>query len=88
MGAPEGRNIVILANGRTHPLVLASNSHSPGIALCRPVLKLYPSAEGMRHDETRGWVFRFAQKINRKIAGDATLHPSAASVFLKWSSTI
>ena len=34
----------------------------------------YPAADGMQHDECRGLVFRYANKIDRKIDTDATLH--------------
>jgi uncharacterized protein (DUF2235 family) len=45
------------------------------------VLKLYPLADGMQHDECRGWTFRFARKINRGIPVDATLHGSVYERF-------
>jgi T6SS, Phospholipase effector Tle1-like, catalytic domain len=45
------------------------------------VLQLYPAADGMQHDECRGLVFRYAQKIDRKIPTDAPLHSSVYERF-------
>ena len=47
-----------------------------GLIADKTVLQLYPSSDGMQHDETKSSVFRFAAKINRKIAHDAILHES------------
>ena len=44
--------------------------------LDRNVLKLYPSATGIQHDETRGWAFRFGKRLLRGIKPDAELHPT------------
>jgi uncharacterized protein (DUF2235 family) len=45
------------------------------------VLKIYPSAKGMQHDETKGIVFKYAKKIHRIPVKDATLHPSVGERF-------
>jgi uncharacterized protein (DUF2235 family) len=52
-----------------------------GLKVDRNVLKLYPSAFGMQHDETRGLAFRFAKKIVRKIKDEAPLHPTVLDRF-------
>ncbi|MCT8327942.1 DUF2235 domain-containing protein [Albidovulum sediminis] len=52
-----------------------------GLKVDRTVLQLYPSPAGMQHDETRGWVFRYAGKINRSIVHEAPLHPSVIERF-------
>jgi uncharacterized protein (DUF2235 family) len=46
------------------------------LLLDRTVLQARPSADGPQHDETRGSVFRFAGKVDRDPAADATLHPT------------
>jgi len=45
------------------------------------VLRLYPSPDGMQHDETKSSIFRFGCKINRKVRHDATLHLSVYERF-------
>ena len=45
------------------------------------VLKLYPSAAGMQHDESRGRLFKYAKKIDRALVKDATLHPTVLERF-------
>lgn len=47
----------------------------------RSVLKLYPSAAGMQHDESRGRLFKYAKKIDRALVKDATLHPTVHERF-------
>jgi hypothetical protein len=39
------------------------------------------SPDGMQHDECRGFLFRFARKIDRSIPHDAKLHPSVYDRF-------
>lgn len=46
-----------------------------GVTIDRSALKLYPSPDGIQHDECRGWTFRFAKKHSRTIPNDGTLHP-------------
>ena len=45
------------------------------------VLKPYPDAAGMQHDETRGIPFKWLPKIDRKIPVDAPLHPTVLQRF-------
>jgi hypothetical protein len=45
------------------------------------VLRVYPSAAGMQHDECRGRLFKYAKKIDRSLVKDATLHPSVYERF-------
>jgi uncharacterized protein (DUF2235 family) len=45
------------------------------------VLRLYPSAAGMQHDESQGRLFKYAKKINRQLVPNATLHPSVFERF-------
>jgi uncharacterized protein (DUF2235 family) len=52
-----------------------------GLRADQAVLRLYPATEGMQHDECREMVFRFANKINRQILPDATLHASVEERF-------
>lgn len=47
-----------------------------GLKVDASVLQLYPSADGMQHDECRSGVFQYAKKKNRPLPVDATLHPS------------
>jgi hypothetical protein len=52
-----------------------------GLKIDTSVLHLFPSADGMQHDECRGLLFRFFRKINREIPADATLHQSVYARF-------
>ncbi len=45
------------------------------------VLRLYPSAAGIQHDECRGWLFKYAKQIDRILVTDATLHPTVYDRF-------
>lgn len=45
------------------------------------VLKPYPDATGMQHDETRGIPFKWFAKINRAIPDEAPLHPTVIERF-------
>lgn len=45
------------------------------------VLRLFPSAKGMQHDETRGIVFKYAARMDRTPVPTATLHPSVLKRF-------
>lgn len=62
--------------------MLSEASKVPGgLQVDRSVLRTYPSATGMQHDETRGWAFRFGKKIDRKINPQAPLHPTVIARF-------
>ena len=52
-----------------------------GLLFDSSVLKPYPSAKGMQHDETKSFAFRFAAKIVREINPEAPLHPSVIERF-------
>lgn len=52
-----------------------------GLQVDGSVLKPYPSAKGMQHDETRGILFRYAGKIERAPVAGAPLHPSVKERF-------
>lgn len=52
-----------------------------GLKVDAAVLRLYPDATGMQHDETRKGVFRFARKRIRDIRHDASLHPTVLQRF-------
>ena len=44
-----------------------------GIIVDETVLRTYPDAAGVQHDETKSLAFRFAAKIDRNIPTDAPL---------------
>jgi uncharacterized protein (DUF2235 family) len=52
-----------------------------GLLVDQSVLKLYPYASGMQHDETKSWLFKLGKKIDRKIDPKARLHPTAIERF-------
>ena len=52
-----------------------------GLQVDDSVLKVFPSALGMQHDETRSWAFRFGSKIDRQINPDAPLHATVLERF-------
>ncbi len=52
-----------------------------GLIVDRSVLKLYPSAGGMQHDETRSGVFKYAKRFIRPLKEDAPLHPTVIERF-------
>ncbi len=54
---------------------------SVGLAYDPAVLRLYPDALGMQHDETKRIPFRWLAKIDRKIADDAPLHDTVIERF-------
>jgi len=62
-------------------MVEAAETIPDGLKIDRSVLRTYPSADGMHHDEGRGLMFRFTNKINRKIDANAVLHPSVYDRF-------
>ena len=62
-------------------MIEAAQKIPDGLKIDQSVLRLYPAADGMQHDECRGIVFRFANKIDRKIDTDATLHSSVYERF-------
>lgn len=47
-----------------------------GIKVDRSVLRLFPSSQGMQHDECRSLAFRYAGRLTRTIESDAMLHDS------------
>ncbi len=47
-----------------------------GLKIDRSVLRLYPDALGMQHDEMRALAFRFARTLTREIKPQAKLHDS------------
>lgn len=51
------------------------------LAIDASVLHVAGRADGMQHDETRGFVFRWAKKTLRDPVPDATLHPSVLARF-------
>lgn len=52
-----------------------------GLACDPSVLRCYPSATGMQHDEAKSSIFRFARKKVRVPDHDAPLHPSVIERF-------
>lgn len=62
-------------------MVEAAQSVPGSLQLDQSVLRTYPSALGMQHDETRNLAFRFAKKIDRKIHPDAIVHPTVYERF-------
>jgi uncharacterized protein (DUF2235 family) len=52
-----------------------------GLKLDWSVLRLYPDARGMQHDEARGLAFRLARRHVRGIKADAPLHESVLERF-------
>lgn len=52
-----------------------------GIQHDTSVLRPYPDARGMQHDETRTGVFRLAKRKARHLRDDAPLHPSVIERF-------
>ena len=55
-------------------MVDAAQSVPDGIEIDPAVLKLYPSATGMQHDEAKRGLFSLARKITRRIPPEAILH--------------
>lgn len=49
---------------------------SVGLTYDPNVLRLYPDALGMQHDETRGIPFKWLAKIDREVPDKAPLHPT------------
>jgi uncharacterized protein (DUF2235 family) len=62
-------------------MVEAAQSAPGNLQLDNNVLRTYPSALGMQHDETRSLAFRFAKKIDRKINPEAIVHPTVYERF-------
>ena len=54
---------------------------SVGLTYDSDVLKLYPDANGMQHDETKRIPFKFLAKIDRDIPVDAPLHDTVLQRF-------
>jgi hypothetical protein len=52
----------------------AAQAVPEGLKIDPAVLRLYPSAAGMQHDEAKRGLFQFASTITRKIPKDAPLH--------------
>jgi len=57
-------------------MVDEAKSVPEGLKIDASVLRLYPSADGMQHDECRAGVFRFGRKQSRIVPADAPVHPS------------
>lgn len=55
---------------------MAAEAEAAGLKLDRSVLRVYPTAGGMQHDECKSSVFKYAGKIVRHPPPDAPLHPS------------
>jgi hypothetical protein len=62
-------------------MIRAAQSVPHGLEVDTSVLHLFPSADGMQHDECGGLLFRFFRKIDREIPVDATLHQSVYDRF-------
>jgi uncharacterized protein (DUF2235 family) len=62
-------------------MIEAAQKIPNGLNIDRSVLQLYPSPDGVQHDECNGLVFRFARKIDRTIRTDGTLHGSVYERF-------
>jgi uncharacterized protein (DUF2235 family) len=63
-------------------MVDAARSIPNGIKVDDTLLRLYPSAAGMQHDECRGGILaRFWRKGSRMLVMNATLHPSVFERF-------
>jgi Uncharacterized alpha/beta hydrolase domain (DUF2235) len=57
-------------------MVGAAQAVPDGLKTDPSVLRLYPSAAGMQHDEAKRGLFQFASTITRQIPKDAPLHES------------
>lgn len=62
-------------------MVEAAQAVPDGLKVDKSVLQLFPSPDGMQHDECRSLAFRFAKKLNRAIDIKGTLHPSVYERF-------
>lgn len=62
-------------------MVDAAQAVPGGLKVDQSVLQLFPSPDGVQHDECRGLAFRFASKLHREIKPDATLHASVYERF-------
>jgi uncharacterized protein (DUF2235 family) len=62
-------------------MVEAAQALPGGLKVDNTVLQLFPSPDGMQHDECRGLAFRFAKKLYRPIRTDGTLHESVYERF-------
>jgi hypothetical protein len=52
-----------------------------GMEYDKDVLRLYPDATGMQHDETRRLPFKLLAKIDRTVPVDAPLHETVIQRF-------
>jgi Uncharacterized alpha/beta hydrolase domain (DUF2235) len=64
-----------------HWMVEEAHGIPNGLKADPSVLQMYPSADGMQHDECKASIFRFSRKINRTIPHDACLHASVYKRF-------
>ena len=62
-------------------MVDAAQSVPGGLKVDRTVLQLFPSPDGMQHDECRSFAFRYAGRLIRPMKLDATVHESVYARF-------
>jgi uncharacterized protein (DUF2235 family) len=55
---------------------MVDEAREAGLNVDDSVLRLYPSIDGVEHDECKSSIFRFARQIARSLKTDAPLHPS------------
>jgi hypothetical protein len=55
---------------------IAMPADAVGLVVDWNVLRLYPSSDGIQHDERKSSFFKYAGKIVRSPVSDAPLHPS------------
>ena len=60
---------------------MSVEAEKTGLILDRRFLQLYPSADGMQHDECKSSLFKYFGKIDRDPPKDAPLHPSVIRRF-------
>ena len=60
---------------------MADEADKVGLLLDRNYLRPSPDPVGEQHDEARGFLFRFARKLQREPKVDAPLHPSVIERF-------
>jgi len=60
---------------------MVDEATSIGLKVDTTILRAYPNAEGMQHDECKSGIFKYAGKIVRHVPNDAPLHPSVLARF-------
>jgi hypothetical protein len=55
---------------------MVTEARAAGLKCEDSVLRLFPSADGVEHDECKASLFRLAQKAGRSLKPDAKLHPT------------